>query len=126
MKPEMVIEAAETLLAGKSQTPADWFKLSLNVLTDSSELKEMLSLEGVNARQATDFSISGLVSQLKAQETNVIHLVSGRKRLNFVLARLLATLVLPMPPVFIIGKPEMTIELILAKYKARFRDRKYL
>jgi len=100
---EDVMEGVKTLLSGGGnrtlrEARSDWFKKSLNVLTNKEEIQRELSLSGYHAVNiGFPDELFGLISQMIKEDINVIHWVGHKHPFLLPLANLFATPTRPMP-----------------------------
>lgn len=131
---EDVIEGIETLKAGGgnqnlSEARLDWFKRSVNVLTNRDEIVRELSLNGFNAVKLENaLSISNLVRQIIKEDINLIHWVGHGRPLSLTLAKFLSILRSPLPPLLVYEKDrrDYSASALLGFYIGNFKERNYL
>lgn len=134
ISPEDVVEGIETLLNGGgdhnlAEARLDWFKKSVNVLTNRDEIQRELSLNGFHAVKLENaLSISKLVRQIIKEDINLIHWVGHGLPISLTLAKLLSILQAPLPPLLVYEKErrDYSASTLLGFYIGKFKERDYL
>ena len=131
---EDVIEGIEILKQGGgnhnlAEARLDWFKRSVNVLTNKDEIQRELSLNGFHAvKLETALSVTKLVRQIIKEDINIIHWVGHSRPLALTLAKLFSILWAPLPPLLIYERDrrDYSASALLGFYMGKFKGRKYL
>jgi len=126
-----VVEAVFALLEGKGkwslESRKEWQKKSFQILTNEKTIYQKLTTSGYWAELSGKNNFINLFRQIVAKDINIIHWVGQKLNINLLMAKLISTFFLPIPPLLIWEKEkvERSPEKIISLYLEKFKTRKY-
>lgn len=125
---EEVLSALQDLLAGKGNqtledSQKDWFQKSANILTNHEEIYSRLKNNHYRAiKTESNPSLFNLIGLIIKEDINILHWIGKRPAFIPYLAKLISTLFVSIPPLFILEKEAKPKDLpeILKTYHEHF------